>query len=432
MELSTLVQDLKSHTNGSKLSRQEAEELVDGRVICPDDFERGEIEFEDMNFGNKSPTPLYHLSISSFPKRTIDEIQPILDEMLRKSKELQLDKGVADVKYNVFWTPEDFQEETKLPAFFSSEIKVRGRAYSIDPTKVRIGFQGQSHEVEVSMEANKLTLTAKGHYQRELENLIEALNPQVAKLRLSKEDAQRLLRSVKGSPAGKYLAPSLEKALQPKEMMTLSVGLGGIGFGNQEIIEIVLRTKHLDNVRGAIGKPLLNGSGKEETGVTGLIRLYHAVDLLRGKRLSDLQYLAGAIPKMDLGIVYGTPVITLGQAKELLEAEINLMTKGYESVSGLGLNSHMWRGGVVKRLAREHFGGEVVDQFEELTVNDYVDFLKAKGYVPPKIAEEVPNLDKARELASLSLKERMTPEEYLRRLKVKLDLVILSHISQIT
>lgn len=404
MTLQNLISDLKESVAEGSVERRDSQSLVDGRVVLPENFntDRAEVEFKDFNWGDKSPTSLYHLGISAFPTLTLDEVQPVLDEMLRMSRDLQLGKGVADAKYEVFWTPEAFQQETGLPTFFSSEITVRGSAYSVDPTKVRIGFQGDSHNVEASMAANRLTLTAEGNYRKELGNLIEALNPQVAKLKLSKDDAQRLLRNVNGSPLGKYFAQSLEKALQPEKKSTLSIGLGGgMSFGTQEVIEIALRTKHLENVREAIGKPLMNGSGKDETGVTALIKVYNAIDLMRGRRLSDLQYLAGAVPKMDLGMIYNHPVITLGQAQELLDSEIDIISKGYESIFGLGMNSHMWRGGVVKRLARDHFGDSVVSPFDDSNVGDYVAFLKSQGYEPTDTFENEPEyIAKERHLLS--------------------------------
>lgn len=404
MTLQNLISDLKESVAEGSVERRAAQSLVDGRVELPESFtnaDRTEIEFKDFNWGDKSPTSLYHLGISAFPTLTLDEVQPVLDEMLQMSRGLQLEKGVADAKYEVFWTPEAFQEETRLPTFFSSEITVRSSAYSVDPTKVRIGFQGDRHNVEASMAANQLTLKAEGNYRRELGNLIEALNPQFAKLKLSKDDAQRLLRKVNGSSSEKYFAQSLEKALQPEEQSTMSIGLGGMSFGTQEVIEIALRTKHLEYVKEAIGKPLLNVSGKDETGVTELIKVYNAIDLMRGRRLSDLQYIAGAVPKMELGMVYNHPVITTSQAQELLDAEIDIISKGYESVFGLCMNSHMWRGGVVKRLARDHFGDSVIEQFDETGVDDYVSLLKSQGYESIETFENEPEyIAKERHLLS--------------------------------
>ncbi|HLC88777.1 MAG TPA: hypothetical protein VJG49_01950 [Candidatus Nanoarchaeia archaeon] len=60
MELSTLVQDLKSDINGSELSRDEVGGLLEGRVALPDDFREGEAKMENTNYGNKCPAPLYH------------------------------------------------------------------------------------------------------------------------------------------------------------------------------------------------------------------------------------------------------------------------------------------------------------------------------------------------------------------------------------
>lgn len=127
---------------------------------------------------------------------------------------------------------------------------------------------------------------------------------------------------------------------------------------------------------GAKGVPFSRKSKKYSRSGFLLIQL----DLLKGQRLSDLKYLARAIPEMHLGIVYNNPVLTLGQARELLDKEVEIISKGYETIFGLGLNSHMWRGGVVKRLARDQCGDEIVDKFDEIGVNDYIDYLKSKGY----------------------------------------------------
>ncbi|MFQ5572904.1 MAG: hypothetical protein ACE5EJ_01495 [Nitrosopumilaceae archaeon] len=409
MTLANLIDDLKQAVQDGKVDRRNAQELVEGRVILPYDFnaERAEVKFEDFNFGDKHPTSLYHLGISAFPKRSLDEVQPVLDEFFTRAKGLKLGKGVADVTYGVFWTPETFQDEKKLTGLFFDEVKVESRAYTCDPPKVRIGMPGQSHKIEATTQANKMILKATGNYRGQLEGLVETFNPQYAKLNLSNEDAGRLLRAVRNTPIGKYVAGRLEKALQPEErhVMSLSLG-GGISFGTQEVIELAVPTRVLRQYEEAIGKPLIVVSPKQDSQVTEFIKVYGLGGILRGERLSDLQYLARSIPEMNLGIVYGSPVVTLGQAKELLESEIELMTKGYESIFGLGMNSHMRRGGVVKRLAREHFGGEVVDKFDELGVWDYVDFLKVHGYDEPR-AEDVESESTRKIYADLRVEGRI-------------------------
>ena len=391
MTLANLINDLKQAVQNGKFDRRNAQELVGGRVILPDDFnvERAKVEFEDFNFGNKHPTSLYHLGISAFPKRQLDEVQPVLDEFFRRAKNLILGKGVADVKYGVFWTPEAFQDERRLTGLFFDEVKVESIVYACDPTKVRIGMPIQSYEIEATTQANKMILKATGNYRGQLEGLVERFNPQYAKLNLSKEDTERLLRAVRNYPIGKYVAGIFKKNSRPKEKYEISFLLGGgMGSRTQEVIELVVPTRVLRKYEEAIGKPLIVVSPNQVSQVTEFIKVYGMGGQLLGERLSDLQALTKNILQMDLGIFYNHPVLTNGSARELLDDEIDIISKDYESVFRLGLNSHMWRGGGVKILAREHFGGEVVDKFDELGVNDYVNFLKARGYVEPR-AEDV-------------------------------------------
>ncbi len=384
MELSALVNDLKLQSGSSDLSREQEEKLLDGRIILPNDARGSEVKFQRHNYGDRGSDPLYQLLGSMLLGRSIDQVEPIVNELFNRAKELQLPHGVANAQYDLFWSAQDFQEEKKLPDFVTSEITIRGGTYAVDPTKVRIGFPGQRHDIKAEMATNKLSLSAQGSYRGELEHFARELNPQFANLRLSKDDAQRLLKSVESNSRAKRFVPSLREALKPQEYVSISFGLGGHSVGSRDIIKITVATKELDLLRQAIGKPLLNGPQKEETRVEELIKTYGPIDLLRGRRLHDLQYLARSIPQIDLGIVYGSPVVTLDQARELLEKEIEIMTKGYGSTFGLGLNSHLWMGGVVKSLATEHFDKAIVDRFDELRISDYVDLLKSQGYIPEK------------------------------------------------
>ncbi|MDI6721139.1 MAG: hypothetical protein QMD85_02020, partial [Candidatus Aenigmarchaeota archaeon] len=95
MALSDLIRDLKEAAEEKKLSRQDMDHFLEGRVVLPDDFDNGEVKLEDMNFGNKHTTSLYHVLISDFPKMTLDEAQPVIDGVFRKSKDLKLGRGVA-------------------------------------------------------------------------------------------------------------------------------------------------------------------------------------------------------------------------------------------------------------------------------------------------------------------------------------------------
>ncbi|HLC70793.1 MAG TPA: hypothetical protein VJI32_02235 [Candidatus Nanoarchaeia archaeon] len=179
MGLSTLIEDLKSRTHEPGLSLQGAGELMSGRVICPDYFERKAVGLETTVLMDQKPALFSHFYISSFPQRTIDEVQLVLDGMMKRSRELKLGEGIADAKYGVFWTPEDFQMECQLPAFLSSTVKVSSKAQSIVPGPCH-GFLPVSHEIKASLDFNKLTLEASGSYKKELENLSHALHPEMS------------------------------------------------------------------------------------------------------------------------------------------------------------------------------------------------------------------------------------------------------------
>ncbi|MDI6721345.1 MAG: hypothetical protein QMD85_03075, partial [Candidatus Aenigmarchaeota archaeon] len=318
--------------------------------------------------------------------------QPVIDGVFRKSKDLKLGRGVADVKYGVVWTPEAFQDERKLSVLFFGEVKVKSTAYTLDPTKPRIGFTGQSHEIGAMTHSNKMTLKASGNYRGQLKNLVEMLTPQYAELNLAKEDAERLLKKVRNRPIGKYLSGMLEKALEPQQRSNVSIFLGGgIEFGTKEVIEIIVPTKFLDTCAEMIGEPLLDVPPKQETQITELIKYYGILDLVRGKRLYDLQMMAREIPSMDLKILYGHPLLTYRQAKKMLREEIRIISEAYENMFYFGMNTHMIRGGVVKRLAREHFGDEAVKNFDEISARDYIDFLRGMGYEPPQAFEKEPD-----------------------------------------
>lgn len=394
MTLTNLIQELKEATESKKIPRQEVGKLIDGRIEVPEDFNisHGSIEFTDMNFGSRGDAPLYHLLVSGFPKRTLDNVQPVLDEIFSRARNLRLDKGTADIKYAVLWTPERFQQERKLTGLFFDEVEIESRAYTCDPTKVRIGMQGHSHEIEATTQRNKMILKATGKYREQLEGLVERYNPQVAKLNLSKDDAERLLKKVKNNPVSKYVAGRLEKALQPEERSVMSLSLGGgMSFGTQEVIGINILTKFLQQYTDDIGKPLVEVPPKQESQVTEFMKWYNIIELLKGQRLNDLQTLAREIPQMDLGIIYGHPMLTNESARELLDKEIEYVEKIYKDpmfqVFTLGMISPggPFRRGLLNRLVEDYFGKE---EFEKLTSvldeegDNFINLLRQRGYMP--------------------------------------------------
>lgn len=384
MTLADLIQKLKTATEGKELSFKELDSLIDGRIEFPDGFKPyGDAPYKRLSKGFRSD--VYHLTVSGSVERTKDEVQPVLDELFSRAKSVKIDKGTAKVEYKVLWTPEAFQEERRLTGLFFDEVEVESSSYTCDTTQMRIGVQGQSHRIRATTQKNRMVIEATGKYRGELEDLIERYSPQIAKLNLSKEDAERLLRATRRSSKGINIE-ALEKALKQVEKDVISLSQDrGISFGKQEVIEITAPTNTLHALEEAIGKPLIDS--KKESRVTQLIKIYGLGATLKGERLSDLQFIARDIPLMDLGIIYGHPMITDTDARKILNDEIALITRSYKEMFLFGMNSHIIRGPLVKRLAMEHFGEEVLNGFKDASPRDYVNFMKSRGYVEPTAEE---------------------------------------------
>ncbi|MBN2367721.1 hypothetical protein JXC34_01785 [Candidatus Woesearchaeota archaeon] len=381
MTLAKLINDLKDAVKKGGMDIRTAYNFADGRVIPPEDIEDFKVKV-DVEYSRKDKaSPPYFMNISGNFGRSLHDVQPVLDDFLAESKSFSVGRKVAEVKFGVFWTPDAFLNETKLTGL--DEVEIASIAYTCDQTKTRIGIPGQSHEIETTTKGTRMSIKASGNYRRQLGEIIDKYNPQYAKITLSQEDAERLLRNLRNNFEGKVNIGLLEEALQPEERQVMSFSIsGGIGSYTQEVIEFIIPTKHLNSFEMTLGLPLLHAPSEQESQVAELIKIYGIGGLLRKERLSDLQALARDIRQMDLGILYGHPVLPMSSAKELLESEIDIISKGYDNLIYLGLNSRLFRGGIVKRLAREHFGDEIVDGFDELTVYQYVTKLKTYGYKP--------------------------------------------------
>ncbi len=385
MTLADLINDLKKQTEGKDFSLYYMNQIIEERTVFPKGFENPDFKSENMNSGmDMGDFPLYHVCFSAFYKQSVRDTQPILDKFFKMAGYLRFEKGYAEAKYSLFWTPEEFQDEIKLKSLFFNEITLKSRAYSCDPTKVRIGMWKQSHEIEATTKANIMKLKADGNYRKQLERLVKELNIQYAKVNLSREDAERLLRANKNKPIGKYFVRELERILQPKKRQTIVFSFPGIvNFDEQDIIELSIGTKYLPQCEEDIGKSLVDVPAKQESRVTEFIKYYWLRGLLRGERLSDLQVLARDITQMDLGIMYNHPVLTNEDARKLLEKETEIISNGYTNeLFGLGINSHLWMGGVVKNLASDHFGAEIIERFDKTSKEEGIKILISLGYIP--------------------------------------------------
>jgi len=240
MELSVLLSDLKAIISDGKLFPEQIYDWLYDKITFPSDFYNVELEVEDMNFSGDDS--LHHLVISGNSKRSVDEVQPVLDNCFRKAESLRLKKGVADLKYGLFWTPDAFQNERNLKGLYLDDVKVDSSLNTVDPTKVRLGIYGNSHKINLNANQNKMSLTATGKYQSQLEDMCKSFGFHFAKLNIAPDDAEKLLEAYRSDDnLIKYFGKDFEKKLQPKKMSTMSISLGlDMSFGSKDVIELAV------------------------------------------------------------------------------------------------------------------------------------------------------------------------------------------------
>jgi hypothetical protein len=365
MTIKMLVESLRAipadqlRDAGSKLAQE--------RVVYPNDWEDSKTELRQVSWRE---TRGYNLHLSASPKKALLETTPLLVSLLERTRGMQFAPGEFEVNADVCWPTDAFVQEHDLGSL--SEVRVRSSFYARDPTKGRIGFSGRLHELEVELKDKTMNISAKGDYSALLSRIISELKPQFATIRLSKSDAQRLLNKARGLRRW-----ALKRALQPKKRNYLEFQMGGgISFNEKEEIETTIATSALSVFSEAIGKPLINEVTGEQTFVVSLTKVF----LRQGQILPTLQNVVRIINELRTRIVFDHPLITTSQAREMLEKEIDFVDKLYEHLLFSGMKMHMIRGSLVKRLAQEHFGDDILAPFDEMDESQYLAFLQDRGF----------------------------------------------------
>lgn len=309
----------------------------------------------------------YNLQLSGSVKKPLGEVAPLLTALLNQARGLHFAPGAFYVNADVQWSVENFVQESGLADLM--EVRLSSSFYACDPTKVRIGFVGKTHGLEVELKAKSLKVSAKGDYCTLIPRIIAEIKPQFATIRLSHADAQRLLGKLKG--LRKWL---MKRALQPEKRnyMALQMG-GGISFNENEEIEVMVAASALPEYAEAIGKPLINQVTGEQTFVVNLTKEF----LWKQRVLPTLHTLIRIIDHLEPSTLFGHPLLTVTDAKVLLEQEISTVTRYYENLS----YTPKFCGSLVKTLAREHFGDDVLAPFDSLQVSEYLAFLQARGFM---------------------------------------------------
>lgn len=212
MSLIGLVTSLQ--TVPSDKIRDMGTKIADERVIYPSDWRNGETDVKGSYrkgdiYKKDDEQRAFDLKMSAFFQRDISVTAPLLTDLMKKVQALQFEQKSFEVETGVYWPEGAFAEEYNLGDL--TEVRVRGSFYAHDPTKVRIGFPGQSHEINFELNGKTLQVSAIGDYSALLPRVIAELKPQFATIRISAEDAKRWLGKMKG-----WRKKLLERALKPQ------------------------------------------------------------------------------------------------------------------------------------------------------------------------------------------------------------------------
>lgn len=384
MKLSNLVQDIKTEVKGKDFLSDQDKNLLE-EVILPKGADVSSAELEmlsdySIKWEDRQESP--HITIMFEKEKTPQQIKSVMDYFFTEAQKLEIPKEIAICRYSFYWNPEDFLSETSLKGLFFDEIKLEARNSEIissAPRNARINWR--SHRLNVKSKGNWMSLTASGSYRTHLKEIIDELNPQLAKINFTQESAERLLRKLRDNPLNKPFVSRLESILQPKEQENVTFSLtGNVRINKEETIELTVMTKNLDVYSEFVGMPLLNPSPKQQTRVTELTKTYNPLELISNRKLKDLQMLAGKIPTLDVGIMRGQPTITISQAGELLQKDLENLDSRYHRYRGY-INDENPRKYFLRRLASEHFGKNILTRIDNMDVSTFIDYLKSKqGY----------------------------------------------------
>lgn len=308
-----------------------------------------------------------------------------VEEVFESIRRLKLRPGEHELGYKLSWDKEGFLEEDGLEGLFNSDLTLMTGFFTRDPSKNRIVGETCRNIVKATTRIGDCKLELDGEYRTRTRQLLETLRFQTATVELDSRDAERLIRE-----CSRVYGPNSRKtkrvisALTPIDRSYVSLSEGeGISFSDRSVINVNLRLQDLREFERIIGHSLISPPSGGTARALEFSKSYGVIDqLLRKRRLRDFQRLVRTVSDMELRVDPIHPPITLSAAKELLDSEVELVRESYDNDLLFGYNSHMIRGRMVRRLAREQLGREVDRDFDELSVDDFVIRLEKYGYAP--------------------------------------------------
>ena len=367
MALKTLVQLLQGMTV-TQLENQ-GEELASKQVILPVEWRAAEVALHSAVWRKSRG---YNLRLDGHAKKTLADTIPLLLFLLDRTRGLSFDPATFAVKANFYWTADSFAQETGFEGL--TRIRINGNFYTINPKKTRVGFVDKFHQLDADLKGNSMQISAKGDYSSLIPRIIDELKPQFITIQLSASDAQRWIKN-----SSWFERLVLKRLLKPKKqsLLSFSMGGGGVSLSEEDVIQVTMPTAVLAKCVNAIGRPLINHVIGEDSFIVSITKVFP-----RGREvLSTLKSLVRITSELKTDTVFDHPILTTSQAKKLLEKEIKIVANSYEDSYYLGTHTHTRRGPLVERLARDHFGDDILVPFGDMDPAQYLAFLQGHGFV---------------------------------------------------
>lgn len=368
-----------------------ASQFLERQVMFPERMRERQLMVEE-------PSPLHtqalqrHLIIGGTCDLGAEEAQPVFDKAFDNVRSLRLPKRTIAFEYCVFWDHLDFQQEKSLRGLRNSEVCLQASAYTLDPSKTRFEANGTFHELKLDYSKGDLHIEAEGMYCSKLDDIIRIARPQVAQLHLTKTDASRLINRARHNEAPNDFIARLEAGLQPKVLPALRMTDKGIEHISIETIDVLVPAGYIGIIQEIVGQPILDAYPGQETRVTGLLRHYGLFGTLAGRALRDMKAMAMEVESLDFGVLYDHSLLTNSYAKENIDKEIaqirELYGRSVEEVAMLGPQWLIQRGDIVQQLALDKLGKEVLADFNDSSVEEYVSSLAQMGYVRQDIGAD--------------------------------------------
>lgn len=283
--------------------------LFEPRVILPEDFEirrcgsdcDDTLIFKDMSL-SREEKPKNHVWISPFFDRDREKVIPILERILEMARGLQVQNGYALFRYQVYWTPSDFQDETDLPMLDEPQ------SLQITKTALQKSRPKESHRLNSMLIGDEQILTVRGAYREKFQYLGGLFGPQTARILLTKEDIKKLSRAKQTKKIMKGIIESEEheKRISPysREAIYYPTADGQI----RELTQALIDYNELHIIADKLGIKLADIYSR----VKDLIKSYSSVET----KLADLKLIAREVGKISLGAEYD-------------ESEVHIKTQGY-------------------------------------------------------------------------------------------------------